>query len=139
MEEKETLKAGCIFFNTNTKKVGIIFRENHNDYEFPKGHLEKNETLEECAVRETAEETKRDIKLISEFKPYDITYTTKSKERCRCFYFVGVDLGKSDNSSTDSHNLVWTDINDVENTISYQNIKIVWQHFLPQIKEYFKF
>ena len=41
----ETLKAGCILINTETKKIGLIYRDVHDDYEFPKGHLEKNETL----------------------------------------------------------------------------------------------
>ena len=50
-------KAGCILINKETKEIGLVYRIKHKDYSFPKGHLEKNETLKECAIRETEEET----------------------------------------------------------------------------------
>jgi 8-oxo-dGTP diphosphatase len=53
------LKAGCILLDLNNNKVGLVYRRKHNDFSFPKGHLEKGETLEECAIRETEEETGR--------------------------------------------------------------------------------
>ena len=55
----ETQKAGCYLVDVKHKKIALIYREKHNDYTFPKGHLENNETLEQCAIRETAEETKK--------------------------------------------------------------------------------
>ena len=69
MKIKYTLKAGTILINSKTQKIGIIYRKKHNDYEFPKGHLENDETLEKCAIRETAEETKRDALIFKKFKP----------------------------------------------------------------------
>ena len=58
-------KAVCILINIKNKKIGLIYRNKHNDYSFPKGHKEDGETLIECAIRETAEETKRDCELYS--------------------------------------------------------------------------
>ena len=40
-------KAGCILINKKTKEIGLVYRIKHKDYSFPKGHLEKNETLKE--------------------------------------------------------------------------------------------
>ena len=52
-------KAGCILINCDTEKVGLIYRSKQNDYSFPKGHVELDETILECAMRETSEETLR--------------------------------------------------------------------------------
>ena len=49
-------KAGCILINYEKQKIALVCR--NNEYSFPKGHLEKGETIQECALRETIEETR---------------------------------------------------------------------------------
>ncbi len=123
----EIQKAGCIVVNTQTKQIALIFRDYYNDYTFPKGHLEENETLEECAIRETAEETKRNCKIIAEIAPYVDKYSTPRGEDCICYMYVAIDTGNSDNTSTDTHDLVWTNFEDVENKLSYESLKKNWR------------
>lgn len=62
-----TLKAGCYLVNKELKSVAVIYREKQKDYSFPKGHTEEGETIEETALRETAEETKRDAEIVKKF------------------------------------------------------------------------
>ena len=119
----ETKKAGCIVVNLETKQIALIYRDYYNDYTFPKGHLEENETLEECAIRETAEETKRDCKIVESIAPYIDKYVTPRGENCVCYMYVAVDTGKSDNDSTDTHDLVWVDFESVEEKLSYDSLK----------------
>lgn len=135
----ETLKAGCILVNTETKKIGLIYRDVHDDYEFPKGHLEKNETLAECAVRETAEETKRDSVINFKIKPQIEKYITPSGEKCKCYFFVSEDIGKSDNTSTETHDLIWTDFDKVEEKLSYPKLKVIWKKVQKLIRKYYNF
>lgn len=129
----ETIKAGCILVDVKHKKIGLIYRDKFNDYSFPKGHLEQNETIEECAIRETAEETKRDCKIVSQIKPDIQKYTTPRGEKCACYMYVAVDSGASDNASTDTHDLVWVKMEDVEQKLSYENLKILWNKKFPEI------
>ena len=133
MRKRETLKAGCVVVDINSKKIALIYRKKKNDYEFPKGHLELNENLMQCAIRETAEEIKRDVKVCENVKPFEIIYHNKKDGRCRVYYYLAVDLKPSDNKSTDTHDLIWTDYKSVESYLTYKTGKNVWQHFYKKI------
>lgn len=122
----ETLKAGCFLVNTETKSVALIYRAKQNDYSFPKGHKEDGETLEQCAIRETAEETKRIAEIVKGFEPHIERYTTSRSENCACYMYIAVDKGVSDNTSEDTHDLLWIPFNKVENKLSYPSLKASW-------------
>ena len=134
-----TKKAGCIVLDVNNKTIALVYREKQNDYSFPKGHLEENESLKECAIRETAEEIKTHVSLVNHFKPFPLRYVNKKGERCLCYYFLAIDEKHSDNASTDTHELVWKNIEDVEKTLTHQSLQKIWKYFLPKIKKYYKF
>lgn len=34
-------KSGTILLNLNSKQIGLVYRNNRNDYSFPKGHLKR--------------------------------------------------------------------------------------------------
>lgn len=134
-----TIKAGCILVDEKNKKIGIIYRDYRNDYEFAKGHLEKGETLQECAIRETAEETKIDAEIVSEIEPFIENYKTPNGELCKTYLFVARAICKSQNTSTDTHELIWLDTKDIEEKLSYENLKKLWKDARVAIKNYFKF
>ena len=123
----ETLKAGCFLINIETKEISLIYRKKQNDYSFPKGHVEKGESLKEAAIRETAEETKRIAEIINDYEPYIERYTTPKGENCVCYMFFAIDKGKSANDSTDTHDVIWTPLNKVEDTLSYDSLKNTWR------------
>lgn len=107
-------KAGCILVDKENKKIGLIYRKKQNDFSFPKGHKEENETLIECAIRETEEETKRKCKIVIK-KPLIIEkYNDSNNHQVKMYYYLAIDIGKSNNKCKDTHDLVWIDINKVE-------------------------
>ena len=119
-------KAGCILINKELKKVGLIYRKEYNDYTFPKGHLEKNETLTECAIRETAEETKRVANIIKENPIYIEHYINSNNEESDVYYYLAIDNGHSDNDSLEVHELVSIEPNKVYDTLTFNSLKQVW-------------
>lgn len=138
MDNKTTIKAGCILVNTKLQAVGLIYRENYGDFEFPKGHVENGESIEECAVRETAEETKRIAKIIPNIQPIISEYVTPRGENCKTHYFISTDEGKSDNLSADTHQLLWARFDKVEDYLTYPTLKKVWKEASKHIKKLLK-
>ena len=122
----------------DNKKVCLIYRDKHNDYTFPKGHLEQGETLLQCAIRETAEESKRVADVLGEYKPFEEEYVNKSGEECTVFMYYALDCGHSENDSTDTHDVVWTAVDEVYNKLTFENQKDMWLQVLPNINEIIK-
>ena len=130
-----TKKAGVVLIDTITYKIGLVYRDKQNDYSFPKGHLEPNETLQECAIRETAEETKRDCKLLSD-KELGIIRYESPREFCEVYMYLAEDIGHSDNTSPEVHDLKWVNWADVEGLLTYQNLKDFWNKVKESVKSY---
>ena len=130
-----TQKAGVILIHPVIHKIGLVYREKQKDYSFPKGHLEANETLPECAVRETAEETKRDCRLISDKEIGIIRYNSPT-EVCEVYMYLAEDTGDSDNASPEVHELKWVDWGNVEKLLTYQNLKDFWNEVKDSVKKY---
>ena len=128
-----TQKAGVVLISPDDHKIGLVYRDKQNDYSFPKGHLEANETLQECAIRETAEETKRDCKLLSEKEVGIIRYKSAT-ESCEVYMYLAEDTGPSDNTSPEVHDLKWVNPADVEKLLSYQNLKDFWCSIKDNLK-----
>ena len=115
-------KAGCILVNKETNEIALIHREQFNDISFPKGHVEDGETLIECAIRETEEEIKRKVKLVFN-EVFCIDDYTSNEGEITVNYYLGIDDGESDNTSLEVHDLIWCDIDEVENKLTHERTK----------------
>lgn len=66
----------------------LLVKHNAGHWDFPKGHVEDNETEEETAIREVKEETNIDIEVDSDYR-YKITYSPKIGVVKDVIYFLG--------------------------------------------------
>ncbi len=75
---------GCIVIDND--KV-LLVKQNDGHIAFPKGHIEKGENEEECALRETYEETGLKVKILQGYR-YTQTYFVKNDVLKEVVYFI---------------------------------------------------
>ena len=128
-------KAGCILINYSTKKVALVCR--NNEYSFPKGHLEKGETIQECAIRETIEETGHNCHVVGDKEIAKIRYMSSKGEEVENYFYLVVDDGvyEKEIKEKDKEETIWTNIKDVEKTLSYLNLKQLWNTIKGQVEK----
>ena len=116
-----------------TKRIALVCRK--GEFSFPKGHLEEGEKIEECAIRETIEETGHECHLIKEIAK--INYSNPSGEDVENYFFIAMDDGVSKKhiNENDKEETIWKDFSEIENTLSYENLIELWNNIKNEVKE----
>lgn len=126
-------KAGTILLDKDNKKIALVYRKKHDNISFPKGHLEENETFEECAIRETLEETGRICKII---KPIYINKYMSKEGEVENHMFLAIDKGLF--STNIDEELLWISIDKVKDYLKYDELKIMWNEIYSDIENELK-
>lgn len=123
-------KAGTIVFSKkDPNKILLLYQKKYNDFSFPKGHLENNETLEECAIRETKEETGLDVELLYVLdKTY---YSNKHDGKVEVTFFVARSLNDETVNPEKGCLVYWIKLEEALQKLSYKNL----QTLLHKLKE----
>ncbi len=122
-----TQKAGTILVNLKTKKIALVYRRDELGYEFPKGHLEAEETLEECAARETEEETERKNHILEKLGV--VNYITGKGEEVELNMYLAIDDGRTHKNIEEDlkEELYWFSVEDVDSKLKYDDLKRFWE------------
>ena len=123
-------KAGAVVLSKNNpEKILVLYQKKHDDFSFPKGHLESNETLQECAIRETKEETGLDIEIL---RPLNVTaYTNKTDGNVELTFFLAQSSNDDAVNPETGCQIYWLNYDEAMQKLSYKNL----QEVLKALKE----
>lgn len=67
-----------------------------------------------------------------------ISYSTDKEKDVNVYYYLALDIGKTNKfiKEEDKEHLVWKDIDDVYNTLSYDNLKELWNNTKIYVEEF---
>ena len=119
---------GCIVFNNNTV---LIEKSINGFYGFPKGHIENGESDEECAIRETLEETGISVRVDSSSR-FSISYLVHDVVPKEVIYFISYLNGSSNIviQEDEVSDACWVPIDEVRDILSFDNLKELWDKAL---------
>ncbi len=145
------LEAGSITTKTEKGKLKFltVYRVKMNDCTLPKGHIEKKESLEAAAQRETLEETGYPITTVDfidsfEYKVKEKKYGKESYIIRRVYYFLGKIIGKKlkmENPDKKEGETIpeWLSYEDALNKLTYDTDKSLIKKVFKKYKKKTKF
>lgn len=119
-------------------KLLLIYRR--KVWDFPKGKLDKGETIEECAVREVEEETGVKVAIDEEIDAVWHTYTTKKKYILKKTYWYSMhcldDKDMAPQLAEGIKKVEWMGLEEVRRALhdSYRSIRYVMQEYTKKLK-----
>ena len=118
---------GCIIINDG--KV-LLIKSTRGHWDFPKGHIEKNETEKETALREVKEETNLDVAITSE-KKYINHYITDTEIDKTVVYFIAKKIGGEEKPQEgETIEVKWFEFKEALETLTFDNTKEILKNVL---------
>ena len=122
---KKEKSCGAVVYRKSNQLEFLLIKHNVGHYSFPKGHMEKNETEEQAAIREIKEETNIEVNLDTNFR-YKVTYSPKPNITKDVIYFVAEKTkGVETPQETEIQTIIWKDKEEAIKLVTYDNDKQV--------------
>lgn len=123
---------GCIVFD---KDKVLLVKHNEGHWDFPKGHMEENETEVQTAIREVKEETNIDVEVNSKHR-YTINYKPKENVFKEVVFWVA--KKKSEEiipQDSEIQKVEWVNIEKAIDLITYDNSREMFKRVLQEVKQ----
>lgn len=125
---KKEKSCGCIILDNN---MVLLVKHNAGHWDFPKGHVENNETEEQTAIREVKEETNMDVEIIPGYR-YVIQYSPKENVIKDVVFFIAKKISNNIKAQESEISIVeWVDIDTAFTQITHTDSK----KLLMQVKK----
>ena len=122
---------GCIVIDNG--KV-LLIQHNLGHWDFPKGHVEGDETEVETTIREVKEETNIDV-IVNENYRYTMSYSPEDGVEKEVVYFIA--SKKSDdlkNQESEVQAAEWVDLSEAVDRITYDNSKEIMRRVIEDLR-----
>ncbi|MFH1193805.1 MAG: NUDIX domain-containing protein [bacterium] len=144
---KKVVSAGGAVFRKNQGKIEISFiKDSHGKWAFPKGHVEKDESIEEAALREAKEEMGcKNIKIIKKLGSVNYVFRDiygrdggkKELIKKEVYYYL-MEL-KGDEKCIPQkeegiEEIIWVSPEDAPATSEYKNNALILKKAIAEIK-----
>jgi len=128
-QTKKIWSAGGVILNYD--KVAVCYRKNENLYCLPKGTPEKNESIEQTAIREVSEETGLIPKIISNLGEINYEFTRLEKKnrykknilykKTVYFFLMSENGGSLNDHDNEFDEILWMTLKTAEEKLSYKD------------------
>jgi len=134
---KVILAAGGVLWRTapdGSRRVAVISRSRYpGERSLPKGKLEKGESFEEAAVREIAEETGCEARIVGFVGSVD--YWVKKRPKVTVFFDMRLVKETPFKPNAEVNALDWADPEEALSTLSYELERKILRRWLKQAAE----
>src|SRR3989338_7457745 len=125
---KKELSAGCLLYKKDDPVKYLLLHYEADHWDFPKGHVEANESNEQAALREVKEETGiEDANLIPGFKE-SISYYYKQQSQTifkEVVFFLAESPSDKVTLSSEHIGFAWHSFDNAMKKLTYKNAKDV--------------
>lgn len=133
---KEKSCGAIVYKKENGELKFLLVHQNNNNYSFPKGHMEENETELETALREIKEETNLDVEIDTDFR-HQVTYLVESRNVMKdTVYFLATP--KSDDLKPQEGEILncdWYSYEETNKNLNYPDLKEILESAYNYIKK----
>lgn len=131
----EVKKAGALILSSKSPhQLLLVYRGNHDDWSFPKGHTEEGEDALSTMKREIQEETGLEVGIIAELPP--LSYHHKSGSQVVTDMFLVRSLDDSTLSiEHEGDKLAFFNLNEVGEKLTYENLQEYFKQARPLIDQ----
>ncbi|MDD3101936.1 MAG: NUDIX domain-containing protein [Patescibacteria group bacterium] len=132
--EGSVMKGGGIVAKKEDGKIYILmlYRGNHEDWSFPKGHTEHGETVQQTVIREVEEEGEIKSEIIKEITPFKY-FNTNSNEEIICYMYLLRPISGEIKPEYKGDKVEWVPLAEVGKRISYANLRDYFNKIVGEV------
>lgn len=126
---------GSVIFRKDNELQVLVIRQNQGHWCFPKGHVEKDETERETALREVREETGLTIRFLNGFRE-ETHYSPREGVEKDVVWFIGTPTsGELKRQKEEVAEILWVGIVEGSALLTYENDKRMFRKAVKFMKE----